>query len=242
MACEDGRLARAPKRPRCRYPLLGVASGLLLVGCSQQSAASSEVIRGTTVSVDRLLLMSGRDHVFLGPEIDQPLCMAESLLPSFTGKGLNMVAGHNPFAGAAPITASCRLVISPDPIGGFKPDATFSAGPCESGVRLKGDRIDAVHIRITRTQPDDVHECIYRLGLFLQGFNGSLSLPADAFFVDTARSPYRNQDAFVGNRVPIAVIQFRMFCSDIPLSSSITRASLADGICKEAGRAITRRE
>lgn len=211
------------------------ACAALLVVCpalpsdgAQPEGASSPTIPGTTFPVAKLLLLPGQTRVFVAAAPAVELCIDGALMNWYRGAGLRRISGRNPFM--APVQKTgCAYALSVRGMP-FRDGLTVRSDDCTASVRIGGGHIEALSVQVSQATQAVFSRCLYRMGLFLEGYNGTLSLPRAELFIPTATSIYDFDAKLIGPDVPMIVRQFRRFCG--PVGPQIDRRTMTN-VCKQ---------
>jgi hypothetical protein len=171
---------------------------------------------------------SRQTQTFAAPAPAVDLCIDGTLMKWYRGDGLMRTSGRNPFK-APEIKNSCPYEIGTRPAP-LRDGLSIRSEDCTASVRIHGARIEAVSVQVLQPTRAVFSRCLYRTGLFLEGYNGALSLSRAELFIPTDTSIYRFEEKLIGPDVPMIVKQFSRFCGSI--GPRIDRRMMAT-LCKQ---------
>jgi hypothetical protein len=217
------------KRPFAGCFASSVASALFIASGTLASAeaARTEYIPGTAVPVERLLFLPHWSRNVAVGEVRPAACISSDLMRWYRGAGLIRISGQLPFK--APITGDrCRFALTTRPLPATSAPS-FKSEDCRAAVDLQGSRVAGLFMQVLEPSEAGVGRCVYRFGLFLEGYNGVLTMSRADLFAPVSRTIYRFEHGMLGQDVPMLIKQFAIRCASAPPIT--TKAELAR-VCK----------
>ena len=214
-----------------------IAAAVLLSSCAP--AATNDADAKPPTETHRILaelaFLKGSDAL-VSPDLPvEPhsikLCVADRLKGKFNLGGIIRATGSSPFRLSSD---QCRAYVDEARPAGGPWSLTRKIDGCEFYVRLANGAVEDFRTVVTGDPQSYLMKCLYRTGMFFQGYGGSIELPDERLFEPTQKTALAGEETVVGKWVPVLLWKLRM-CS-FRLTRNMTRASLMrNPICGAGG-------
>jgi hypothetical protein len=209
------------------------------VGCATASA-TPEMIPGTDLAVEELLLPADRDSSFVAAHLsDGAMCFAREVNYRGASNGSLARLGMRSrfrffYEDLEAIPKACPITIQLKPIANDSGTILYRTERCQIALEARELRVDRIVVQLRDRTVLTFDSCLYRSFLIVEGLSGALTLPDTRLLRPNERSLFRGEKNLMGEWAPEAVFWFHQLCRDSSkLSANLTRQALRNvRICR----------
>jgi hypothetical protein len=173
------------------WSLIARATGLILALAACSAQASSPLIPGTRITLEEAFFLPGEDRRYVADTPNRWLLCRDSDTPADAHLALLGVVLSDGDLLRLQLADRCNVRVSRAPVTATAAsDMVVDAPGCRVVFGKDDEELASILINPSAFSAEQYEKCLFRVALFLKGFNGALAISDEDLFVSYRSSPW----------------------------------------------------